>query len=77
MKKTMVNDILLSKENEKNKTDKIVSEIELDNTKRNFAKQLLNGLGETINTTTINPKPIKFKRWFKIKRFLKKIIKKT
>lgn len=76
MKKTMVNDILLSKENEKNKTDKIVSEIELDNTKRNFAKQLLNGLGETINITTINPKPIKFKRWFKIKRFFKKILKK-
>lgn len=74
--KTMENELLLSKENEKNKTDKIVSEIELDNNKRIFAQHLLNGLGETINVTTINPKPIKYKKWFKIKRLFKKLFNK-
>lgn len=72
----MDNDILLNKEQEKNKIDKIVCETELDNTKNNFAKQLLNTWGDTINSNTINPKPIKYSKWYYVKKFFNKIFKK-
>lgn len=73
----MENEILLSKEQEKNNIDKIVCETELNNTKNNFAKELLNGIGKTINTKTINPKPIKYSLWYKFKRYLNNKFKKN
>ena len=73
--KKMNNEILLNKEQEKNNIDKIVCETELNNTKNNFAKQLLNGIGNTINNQTINPKPIKFSKWYKFKRFINNLFK--
>lgn len=72
----MENDILLNKEQEKNNIDKIVCETELDNTKNNFAKSLLNGIGKSINNTTIHPKPLKYKKWYYIKRFFNKLFNK-
>lgn len=74
MKKIM-NDILLNKEQEKNNIDKIVSETELNNTKNNFAKQLLNGMGNNINHKTITPKPLKYSKWYYIKRFFNNLFK--
>lgn len=72
----MENDILLNKEHEKNNIDKTICEVELDNTKHNFAKEMLSGLGETINIYTINPTPQRYNKWFYIKRFFNKIFKK-
>lgn len=76
-KKLMDNEILLNKEQEKNNIDKIVCETELNNTKNNFAKQLLNGMGETINIKTIHPKPIKYSLWYKFKRYINNLFKKN
>ena len=66
---------LFANEIEKNKIDKIVIETELDNAKRIFADEILNGLGKSINTNNIYNKPIKIKRsfFYKIKNFFKNL----
>lgn len=74
MMKKMENNIL-NKEQEKNNIDKIVCETELDNAKNNFAKSILNSVGTTINNTTINPKPMKYKKWYYVKRFFNNLFK--
>lgn len=62
---------------EKNKIDKIVCETELNNAKKKFANEILNGLGETININNIYNKPIKYGLWYKFKKYINNLFKKN
>lgn len=71
-------DFDVARELERNKYDKVACEIELENAKKNVAKELLNDINQYDIAQFIRPqkfkKPLKVRLKQKIKRFFNNII---
>ena len=71
-------DFDVARELERNKYDKVACEVELENAKKNVAKELLNDINQYDIAQFIRPqkfkKPLKVRLKQKIKRFFNNII---